>query len=272
MLRDAQYYTLAGHTKSQIFTTIYGMLAPTHTHKVRQEMRRTLYQLCGYVLIFTGCMQATTVQQPVASPTPTTQPVRTTAATAFTSTPVSTPSASATTAVVTPTTAIAAATDVVRRQYAFPIAQGDVLYGKDHHDYPATDIFCDEGSIFVAVTDGVIDAIVAEDVWDPATDVPSDRSGRAVALIGDDGVRYYGSHLSEITAGLAVGQRVRVGAILGLTGKSGNARYTPPHLHFGISPPTTPDDWQVRRGQVSPYLYLKAWENGESLTPVFDQN
>ena len=217
-------------------------------------------------------MQSTTVQQRAASLTPTTQPERTTVATAFTSTPVSTPSASATTAVDTPTSAIATATDVVLRKYAFPIAQGDVSYGKDHHDYPATDIFCDEGSVFVAVTDGVIDAIVAEDVWDPATDVPADRSGRAVALIGDDGVRYYGSHLSQITAGLAVGQRVRVGAILGLTGKSGNARYTPPHLHFGISQPTTPDDWQVRRGQVPPYLYLKAWENGESLTPVFDQN
>ena len=235
-------------------------------------MRRTLYQLCGFVLMISGCMQSPIVQQRAASPTPTTQPVRTTSVAAFTVTPVSTPSASATTAAFTPTTADATATNVVGRQYAFPIAQGDVSYGKEHHDYPATDIFCDEGSVFVAVTDGVIDAIVADDIWDPATDVPADRSGRAVALIGDDGVRYYGSHLSEITAGLAVGQRVRVGAILGLTGKSGNARYTPPHLHFGISQPTTPDDWQVRRGQVSPYRYLIAWENGESLTPVFDQN
>ena len=272
MLRDAQYSTLSGHTKSQIFTTIYGMLPPTHTHKARQAMRLTLYQICCIVLLVTGCTQAATVQQRATAPTPTPPQVRTTAVTAFTASPVSSVPQSATTAVVTATTTIATVTVVARRRYAFPIAQGTVTYGKDHHDYPATDIFCDEGSVFVAVTDGVIDAIVADDVWDPATDVPSDRSGRAVALIGDDGVRYYGSHLSEITAGLAVGQRVRVGAILGLTGKSGNARYTPPHLHFGISPPTTPDDWQVRRGQVSPYLYLKAWQNGESLTPVFDQN
>jgi murein DD-endopeptidase MepM/ murein hydrolase activator NlpD len=156
-------------------------------------------------------------------------------------------------------------------QYAFPISQGAVSYGKDHHDYPATDIFCDEGSTFVAVTDGVIDSIVGVDRWDPTTDVPADRSGRAVALIGDDGVRYYGSHLSTIAPGLTVGQRVRVGTLLGYTGKSGNARFTPPHLHFGISQPTTPDDWQVRRGQISPYPYLTAWAQGESLTPLLDQ-
>ena len=235
-------------------------------------MRRTLYLLCGCVLMLSGCMQPTTVIPTAPSPTPANQPVHTPAVTPFTTTPVSTPRSSATASPVIPTTPSDTATVVAVRQYAFPIAAGTVVYGKDHHDYPATDIFCDEGSVFVAVTDGVIDAIVADDVWDPATDVPADRSGRAVALIGDDGVRYYGSHLSQITPGLAVGQRVRVGAILGYTGKSGNARYTPPHLHFGISKPTTPDDWQVRRGQVSPYQYLNAWKKGELLSPVFDQN
>jgi murein DD-endopeptidase MepM/ murein hydrolase activator NlpD len=84
-------------------------------------------------------------------------------------------------------------------------------------------------------------------------------------------VRYYGSHLSTIAPGLTVGQRVRVGTLLGYTGKSGNARFTPPHLQFGISQPTTPDDWQVRRGQISPYPYLTAWAQGESLTPLLDQ-
>ena len=63
------------------------------------------------------------------------------------------------------------------------------------------------------------------------------------------------------------GVRVETGQLLGLTGKSGNAASTPPHVHFGISRPSTPDDWQTRRGQVSPYPYLQAWRNGEHITP-----
>jgi murein DD-endopeptidase MepM/ murein hydrolase activator NlpD len=92
----------------------------------------------------------------------------------------------------------------------------------------------------------------------------------AVALIGSDGVRYYGSHLSAIAAGLQVGQTVRSGQVLGMTGKSGNARFTPAHLHFGISRPSTPDDWEARRGQISPFPYLQAWQMGEVLIPSFE--
>jgi murein DD-endopeptidase MepM/ murein hydrolase activator NlpD len=62
--------------------------------------------------------------------------------------------------------------------------------------------------------------------------------------------------------------RVEAGQLLGLTGQSGNAASTPPHLHFGISRPTTPDDWQARRGQIPPYAYLRAWQRGESVAPA----
>lgn len=234
-------------------------------------MRRIIYRLCGFVLLASSCAEPVTIV-PTNTPSRVT-PVRvlpmndTPAPPTQTRTPPSVPSATPSlTAIPVQTATVSTAA-----QYAFPIAQGAVSYGKDHHDYPATDIFCDEGSTFVAVTDGVIDSIVGVDRWDSTTDVPADRSGRAVALIGDDGVRYYGSHLSAIAPGLTVGQRVRVGTLLGYTGKSGNARFTPPHLHFGISQPTTPDDWQIRRGQISPYPYLTAWAQGESLTPLLDQ-
>jgi murein DD-endopeptidase MepM/ murein hydrolase activator NlpD len=60
---------------------------------------------------------------------------------------------------------------------------------------------------------------------------------------------------------------VEAGQTLGRTGKSGNARNTPPHLHFGISHPTTPDDWRVRRGEIPPFEYLQAWSRGEQRTP-----
>jgi murein DD-endopeptidase MepM/ murein hydrolase activator NlpD len=146
-------------------------------------------------------------------------------------------------------------------------SSGAIEYGRYHHDYPAADIFCAIGSEFLAPTDGIVDFVQRSDLWDPAVNDPATRSGLAVAIIGDDGWRYYGSHLSAVADGLEPGMRVAAGQLLGLTGKSGNARNTPPHLHFGISVPTTPDDWQVRRGQILPYDYLRAWSRGEMLTP-----
>ena len=157
---------------------------------------------------------------------------------------------------------------VTAHTYSFPVQGGKVNYGSSHHDYPAADIFCPVGSQFVAVTDGVIDYVSREDVWNPATDDPAVRGGISLAMIGDDGVRYYGSHLSAVADGIEPGMRVTGGQTLGRTGKTGNARSTPAHLHFGISHPTTPDDWKVRRGQVSPYRYLRAWQRGENVTPV----
>jgi murein DD-endopeptidase MepM/ murein hydrolase activator NlpD len=152
-------------------------------------------------------------------------------------------------------------------RYVFPVQADRVEYGPYHHDYPATDIFCPTGSPFLATTSGVVDFVSAVDQWDPATNRPEQRGGIAVAIVGDDGVRYYGSHLSGVAEGIEPGARVTVGQVLGWTGKSGNARSTPPHLHYGISRPTTPDDWQVRRGEVLPYEYLKAWARGEMVTP-----
>lgn len=151
--------------------------------------------------------------------------------------------------------------------YAFPVRGARVSYGPSHHDYPATDIFAPPGSLFVAPTSGRIEFVNRVDRWDPATDVPADRGGIMLSLIGDDGVRYYGSHLRSIVEGIEVGTRVEAGQLLGYTGASGNAARTPPHLHFGISRPTTPDDWRTRRGELPPYPYLKAWERGEMLTP-----
>ena len=160
-------------------------------------------------------------------------------------------------------------TATAARSYVFPVQQTKkVNYGRYHHDYPAADIFCPIGSSFVAPTDGVVDYVSRVDVWKPSTDDPAVRGGLSVAIIGDDGVRYYGSHLSSVAKGIEPGVRVRAGQLLGYTGKSGDARFVAPHLHFGISHPTTPEDWRVRRGEVSPYPYLRAWQRGESLTPT----
>lgn len=199
-------------------------------------------------------------------PTSTSQP-----ATATIIPPTSTPPPATATAFPVRTQQHYQATAVAQSAYTyvFPIADAQVNYGHDHHDYMATDIFCDDGSAFVAVIDGVVEYIEMTDRWDPATDEPAVRSGLAVAILGVDGNRYYGSHLSAIAPGLTVGMSVVAGQLLGYTGHSGNARFTPPHLHFGISRPSFPDDWQVRRGEMNPYEFLRAWEKGEALQPVF---
>jgi murein DD-endopeptidase MepM/ murein hydrolase activator NlpD len=153
--------------------------------------------------------------------------------------------------------------------YVFPLAPADAgSYVQGHHDYPAVDIWAPEGTKFVAVTSGLVDFVSYEDGWDPGADDPATRGGLSVAIIGDDGVRYYGSHLSAIASGIAVGQRVTAGQVLGYVGHTGNARFISPQLHFGISHPTSPDDWKTRRGEIDPYPYLKAWETGEQITPA----
>jgi murein DD-endopeptidase MepM/ murein hydrolase activator NlpD len=156
------------------------------------------------------------------------------------------------------------------REYIFPVQpQGAADFAAGGHAYPATDIFAPVGTGFVAVTDGVVDFVSYEDQWDPATDDPAAAGGLCVAIIGDDGIRYYGSHLSEIVKGIQRGLRVKAGQLLGRVGKSGNARNTESHLHFGISHPTYPEDWETRRGELDPYPYLVAWSRGENVTPVF---
>ncbi len=184
-----------------------------------------------------------------------------------TATVKATAKATATKQKATPEATIDAAPGV--NTYIFPVQPFDVTnYGEFHHDYPATDIFCPIGSKFVAPTDGVVDYVSYKDVWDPAVNDPASRGGLSVAIIGVDGVRYYGSHLSKIADGISPGVEVKAGDLLGRTGKTGDARFVDPHLHFGISHPTTPDDWETRRGEISPYKYLKAWQAGKMLKPV----
>ena len=152
--------------------------------------------------------------------------------------------------------------------YVFPVQPTSLAsFSEGHSGYPATDIFAPKGTRFVAVTSGVVDFVSNEDNWKPAVDDPATRGGKSVAIIGDDGVRYYGSHLSSIAAGIAVGARVKAGETLGYVGNTGNARRLSGCLHFGISHPTTPDDWHTRRGEVDPYPYLLDWLMSVEITP-----
>ena len=157
--------------------------------------------------------------------------------------------------------------------YTFPIAGCTVTYGKYHHDYPATDIQAKKGCAFVSPVAGVIDEVNTVDKWSGKTNKGADRGGLSISIIGDDGLRYYGSHLAKIETNIMPGLRVASGDKLGEIGSTGSARGTKPHLHFGISYPTENGIWWVRRGvglekgKTSPWKYLQAWQAGKDLKP-----
>jgi len=152
--------------------------------------------------------------------------------------------------------------------YTFPVQPTNkAKFSQGGHGYPATDIFAPAGTLFVAVTDGVVDSVSYVDRWDPTTNVPGTSAGLWVAILGDDGVRYFGAHLSSIADGIRPGVRVSVGDPLGLVGNSGEARDGMPHLHFEISRPISPTDWMSRESLIDPFPFLQAWKAGHNVTP-----
>jgi murein DD-endopeptidase MepM/ murein hydrolase activator NlpD len=157
--------------------------------------------------------------------------------------------------------------------YTFPVAGCTVTYSKYHHDYPASDIFAKKGCAFVSPIAGVVDEVNTVDKWSGKTNLGADRGGLSISILGDDGLRYYGSHLSKIEPNIVPGYKVATGEKLGEVGSTGSARGTKPHLHFGISYPTEKGIWWVRRGvglekgKTSPWKYLQAWQAGKDLKP-----
>jgi murein DD-endopeptidase MepM/ murein hydrolase activator NlpD len=158
--------------------------------------------------------------------------------------------------------------------YTFPVAGCAVTYSKYHHDYPASDIFAKKGCAFVSPVAGVVDEVSTVDKWSGKTNKGADRGGLSISIIGDDGNRYYGSHLAKIETNIVPGFRVATGEKLGEIGSTGSARGTKPHLHYGISYPTEKGIWWVKRGvgletkgKTSPWKYLQAWQAGKDLKP-----
>jgi murein DD-endopeptidase MepM/ murein hydrolase activator NlpD len=90
------------------------------------------------------------------------------------------------------------------------------------------DIFARRGTPVVAAAAG---EVVRIGTTDPL-------GGNTVWVAGGGARLYYYAHLDGFRARLAVGERVAPGATLGYVGTTGNARTTPPHLHFGIYPAT----------------------------------
>ena len=150
----------------------------------------------------------------------------------------------------------------------FPVV-GPADFGTAHHDYPATDIFAACGNRVVSPVDAVVLEVNRVDRWGPESDLGGARGGRFLSLRGQDGVRYYASHLSEIPADIAPGTPLRAGERIGSVGHTGSAHFTPCHVHFGLSPVCEgTGQWWIRRGVVSPYPFLDRWRSGGHLSPA----
>ena len=86
------------------------------------------------------------------------------------------------------------------------------------------DIFAPKGTGIVAVADGIISYIGEQP-----------KGGLCLWLTTENGTSFYYAHLDRWAPGLYEGMEVRTGDLLGYVGNTGNARTTPPHLHFGVS-------------------------------------
>ncbi len=156
---------------------------------------------------------------------------------------------------------------VVPRVFPVVPAPGHpVSYGHTHHGYPASDILTECGGTYVAPMSGVVNHVNRVDQWDPDANLGETRGGLSVAILGDDGVRYYGSHFQSIDDTIAVGVRVRAGDPVAVVGRSGDAGAC--HVHFGLSPMCAKNDWFIRRGAIWPWPYLDSWRGGANAEPA----
>lgn len=103
--------------------------------------------------------------------------------------------------------------------------------------HEGVDIFAKRGTPVVASTEGIVTRIGTTPV-----------GGNVVWVVGPALQRHYYAHLED-HADISVGDRVVPGSVLGSVGDSGNARGTPPHLHYGV---------YARGGAFNPYPLLNA--------------
>lgn len=129
----------------------------------------------------------------------------------------------------------------------FGAARSDVSGGWHHGD----DIFAPLGTPVLAVAYGVVFSVGAQSV-----------GGRRLWLRDDRGNEFYYAHLSAYSPLAVDGTVVNAGDVLGFVGDSGDARYTPFHLHFEIHPAGLLA--LGYDGAVDPTSYLRSWRHAES--------
>lgn len=102
--------------------------------------------------------------------------------------------------------------------------------------HEGVDIFAPKGTSLLSAVDGRVYRVGDHGLGGKQVWIKDKESGHSL---------YY-AHLDRILA--SKGQKVRTGDIIGTVGNTGNARTTPPHLHFGI----------YQNGQaIDPYPFIK---------------
>jgi murein DD-endopeptidase MepM/ murein hydrolase activator NlpD len=238
-------------------------------------------RLLTMVLVLGAC--ASSVASPAAPAPGTLPPIATTVpgAAARTSVPrgaaadaatiATRPATTAATTTVAPTTTTTPVTTTTRpttTPYVLPVpADVKISYAHVHGGYPATDIFASSGcgTPLLSPVDGRVLQVRRVDNWTKQENNPALRGGLSVAILGDDGVRYYLAHLQEIDDAIQPGADVTAGQRLGEMGETGDAGAC--HVHFGISLPCPGLEWSVRRGVVWPWPYLDSWRGGGQSSP-----
>ena len=105
--------------------------------------------------------------------------------------------------------------------------------GRSHE---GIDIFAERGTPIQATTQGIVNKVGEDDL-----------GGHVVMIIGPGGAGHYYAHLEDY-ADISANDWVNAGDIIGYVGDSGNAKGTPPHVHYGI---------YINGSAVNPYPLLQ---------------
>ena len=98
------------------------------------------------------------------------------------------------------------------------------------------DIFAPRGTPIQSTTQGIVSKVGNNNL-----------GGRVVVVVGPGGAGHYYAHLEDY-ADISPNDWVNAGDIIGYVGDSGNAKGTPPHLHYGI---------YINGSAVNPYPLLQ---------------
>jgi murein DD-endopeptidase MepM/ murein hydrolase activator NlpD len=112
------------------------------------------------------------------------------------------------------------------------------------HD--AIDIMADEGTPVIAAADGTIEKLFFS------------HGGGGITIYeraNDPKWMFYYAHLSAYAPGLAEGQKVKRGQVIGRVGHTGDASPSGPHLHFAINSMAPGERWW-QGTPINPYPLL----------------
>ena len=105
--------------------------------------------------------------------------------------------------------------------------------GRSHE---GIDIFAARGTPIQSTTQGIVRKVGENTL-----------GGRVVVVVGPGGAGHYYAHLEDY-ADIAPNDWVNKGDVIGYVGDSGNAKGTPPHVHYGI---------YINGSAVNPYPLLQ---------------